>query len=111
MSHARSKYGNTRTRVGELAFDSKAEAAEWVKLSALARKGVIRNLTRQVSYLLTVNGVDVCTYRSDFEWDEVEGTTPEMRHVVSDKKGYRTREYLIKKRLMKACYGIDVREL
>jgi hypothetical protein len=92
--------------VGELCFDSKAEAAEWVKLQALERRGVINCLVRQVRYKLVVHGEPVGVYVADFVWSDRGG-----KQVVADKKGYRTREYVIKRKLMKALYDIDILEL
>jgi hypothetical protein len=111
----RAKYGNRKVTTPDgLKFDSKREHGEWVKLEALARKGAICNLTRQVSYPLAVNGVTICRYVADFVWVErcdCHDHAADGRRVVADAKGYRTREYLIKKRLMRAIYGIEILEL
>lgn len=68
--------------------------------------GEIKNLELQTRYPLRVNGVLVCTYVPDFEYDDVSTG----RHVVEDTKGTVTREYRIKRKLMKAVHGVEVLE-
>lgn len=98
------KYGNRRTEVDGVTFDSKAEAARWQQLQLLQRAGEIRNLQRQVSYPIVVNGVKVCIYRADFVYED------ECGQVVEDVKGMKTPTYNLKKKLMKAVHGIDILE-
>lgn len=66
--------------------------------------GEISDLKLQVSYPLIVNEVKIATYRSDFEYIE------QGQKVVEDSKGVRTRDYVMKRRLMLALYGIHIRE-
>jgi hypothetical protein len=47
----------------------------------------------------------VCTYRADFTYLE------DGRLVVEDAKGWRTEMYLLKRKWLKAEYGIEVREV
>jgi hypothetical protein len=47
-------------------------------------------------------------YRADFTYYELEGG--EWFYVVEDSKGHKTEIYENKKRLMKAIYGIEIRE-
>ena len=112
----RSKYGNRRVRLpGEQrSFDSKREAEAWLSLSILQKSGTVMNLRRQVIYPLEVNGVKICRYVADFVFQEKYTNgfgDRDRRTVVADAKGYRTPEYKIKKALMKAIHGIDIREL
>lgn len=124
----RSKYGNRQgVYVAEVdrRFDSQREANEAVKLLIQQQRGEIRGLRFQVSYPLNVNGLLVCTYRSDFVFEEpgprVVKTTIgrtdffDTRQawvtVVADAKGFKTDVYRLKKRLMLAVYGIEIREL
>lgn len=102
-----SKYRNQRVRLaGETrSFDSKREAEAWQKLKLLEERGVIRALARQWPYRLKVNDQLVTTYRADFVFEE-DGVL-----IVADAKGYPTPEYKIKKALMKAIHGIEIREL
>jgi hypothetical protein len=107
----RAKYGNRKVTTPDgLTFDSQREHGEWVKLEALARKGVIERLQRQVPYDLVVNGVKVTRYVADFTWHE--RIAPDTwQHVVADAKGYITPEFRIKAKLFKALHGCDIRLL
>lgn len=104
MSPKKTKYGNKKTKVGDLTFDSKLEAERWQELCELQRAGKIGFLKRQRSFLLAVNGVSICRYRADFTYVE-NGCL-----VVEDAKGFLTDVYKIKKRLMRAVHGIEIRE-
>lgn len=104
---SKSKYKNKKCWVDGLKFDSQKEAARWKQLQLLEQSGRIRNLERQVMFDLVVNGTRICGYRADFVYEERNGW---WRDVVEDTKGKRTNEYLIKKKLMLACHGIEIRE-
>lgn len=97
---ARSKYGNVKTH----GFDSKAEYARWLELKILERAGKITNLKRQTEFPIVVNGVKVCAYRADFTYDD-----GSERGVTEDVKGIVTQVFSLKRKLMKAVYGIDVK--
>lgn len=99
----RSKFGNRRTPVGELTFDSAREAKRWGDLVLLERIGEISDLRRQVAYPLTVNGILTTTYVADFVFVDKCGRT-----VVEDSKGVQTDAFKIKRRLMLAVHGVDV---
>lgn len=101
----RTKYGSRKTTVDGILFDSAREARAWQKLRLMESCGEIEGLQRQVPFVLTVNGVKVCKYIADFVYTE------NGMKVVTDAKGVRTREYLLKKKLMKALYGIEITEL
>lgn len=111
----RSKFGNVRTN----GFASKREYRTYLTLKALESAMEISDLKTQVRFPLKVNGELVTTYIADFTFYEpVErrdrrGQLKEvnMRGVVADAKGYRTPEYKLKKALMKAIHGIEIREL
>lgn len=90
-------------------FDSKEELSRWHVLKQQEKLGLIRNLQRQVDFKIEVNGVPICTYKADFNYDEKKGDVWES--IVEDKKGGDatiTKEFLLKKKLMLACYGIDI---
>ncbi len=98
-----SKYHNTRTEAKGMRFQSGKEAAEVVKLVMLDEKhqGVF-GLRLQVRFPLGEND----SYIADATYldEKLQG------HVV-DAKGFRTREYLRKRRLFKKYYGQDIEEL
>lgn len=109
-----SKYGNRKTTVDGIVFDSQAEARRWRELRLLERAGRISGLRRQVPYVFCVHttgtepdcGEDKrqMRYVADFVYFE------DGREVVEDVKGYRTAEYKRKRRLMRNVYGVDIRE-
>lgn len=99
------KYGNIKTIVDGIKFDSKREAAHYGELKLRQRAGEIFELELQPKYPLIVNGVKVATYIADFRYKE-NGAT-----VVVDVKGMKTPVYNLKKRLMKATLGIDIVEV
>jgi hypothetical protein len=107
MKKSRSKYGAKRTEVDGVTFASKAEARRYGELKLMERAGEIENLTLQPRYRLDVNGVKVCAYVGDFFYYRIGQKGP----VVEDVKGVSTPVYRIKKRLMKAIYGIDIVEI
>ena len=112
----RSKYRNVRTVVDGINFDSKREAARYQELRLLEKSGLIRELRLQVPYKLTINGVTIGKYVADFCYVEgcidVQGETKVFvsREVIEDVKGFKTATYRLKKKLMKAIHGIEVRE-
>lgn len=98
------KFGAIKTTVYGIEFHSGKEAERYVVLRALADAGRIHGLCMQQTWCLTVGGLLVTKYVSDFEYLE-DGVW-----VVEDVKGHRTREYIIKRKLMKAIHGITIRE-
>lgn len=102
----RSKYGNRKTTVDGITFDSQAEAARWCTLRIMERGKLIAGLKRQVPFALDVNGVKIGTYKADFTYTDASG-----RHVVEDVKGVATPVYKLKKKLMAALYGVDIKEV
>jgi hypothetical protein len=102
-----SKYGAVRTTVDGITFASKAEASRYTQLKLLAKAGHISSLRLQPRYPLTINGTVVGTYVADFAFlDERTG-----KLVVEDVKGYATPVYKLKRRLVKALYGIEITEV
>lgn len=101
----RSKYKNEPTWVDGLRFDSKREAKRWQDLELRRKAGAIACIERQKRYSLGFNGEHICDYIADFVYREHGIAT-----VVEDCKGFRTQVYKLKKKLMKAIYGIDILE-
>src|SRR5512146_2768851 len=90
----RSKYGNKPTEVDGVRFASKREAARYSELKLLERAGQISALRLQPAFPLDVNGVPITRYVADFSYVE------NGKRVVEDVKGYRTKEYQMKAKLM-----------
>ena len=72
----------------------------------MQKSGIISNLELQKRFKFVVNGVAICSYVADFCYLDASG-----RECVEDVKGFKTREYVIKSKLMIACFGIRVTEV
>lgn len=110
----RNKYGvasKAERTLDGVVFDSKGEMQRWVALLLLQRAGEIVNLRRQVTYSLDVNGVHICKYIADFEYQERSDSYGKTSLVVEDWKGVKTPAYHLKKKLMLAIHGIEIREV
>ena len=94
-------------RIGGIWFASKKEADRWQKLICMQQTGYIKDLQRQQTLKIIINGHKVCGYRYDHRYTVVE--TGE--DVVEDVKGYRTEMYNLKKKLVRAVLGIDIKEV
>ena len=113
MAACRSKYHNRKiTRDGET-FDSIKEYRRFAELSLLERAGAIKDLKRQAKFELIpsqrIDGKVVerpVTYIADFVYETKEG-----RVVVEDTKGMKTKDYIIKRKLMLWLQGIRIQEV
>lgn len=108
-----SKYKAKKTVVDGITFDSKKEAARYSELKLLERAGEVHELRRQVKFVLIPpqkeNGKLIereCSYIADFVYEDKDG-----RLVVEDTKGVKTKDYIIKRKLMCYVHGIRVREV
>ncbi len=99
------KYGNRKTVVDGITFDSAKEARRWGELQLMVRAGYISDLERQVRFPLDVNGKPVCHYVADFTYHRA------GQKVVEDAKGFRTPEYRLKAKLMRAVHDIQIEEV
>lgn len=104
--HRHPKYGNQKTEIDGITFDSKKEALRYQDLKLMEKAGEISELDRQVRFPLRVNRQEICCYIADFTYRKRGGGTI----VAEDTKGVRTRDYIIKKKLMKAIHGIEIQE-
>lgn len=105
---AASKYKAQPTFIDGIRFPSKKQAERYRQLKALEAAGEIRELRLEVPYPITVNRAKVCTYRADFVYEQ--RVKDEWVAVVEDCKGYPTPVYKLKKKLIQAVYGIEIRE-
>ncbi len=101
-----SKYKAVRTTLDGITFASKREAERYATLKLLEKAGDITKLELQPKYLLVVNGQLICTYVADFRYRNHKG-----KLVVEDAKGFPTRDYQLKKKLMRAIHDIEIREV
>ena len=106
------KYHNKKCKYKDMTFDSLKEMQYYKKLELLQNFGKISELKRQVEFVLIETfKLDDETYRktkyiADFTYKDENG----KYHVV-DTKGFKTKEYLLKKKLMAWKYGIKIEEV
>jgi len=117
------KYRNTKTIVDGIEFDSQKEAARYKELKLLEAAGEISNLEMQVKFVLipTQREPDFvgvrggikkgkviekeCSYLADFVYIR------DGEVIVEDTKGIRTKDYIIKRKLMLYLLGIRIQEI
>jgi hypothetical protein len=103
-----SKYLNKKVTFDGILFDSQKEADRWGQLKVLERLKQIQGLQRQVIFNFIINDQLVCKYVADFTYQL------NCERVVEDVKSSYTRKlpvYRIKCKLMKAIYGIEIKEI
>ncbi len=119
----RAKYHNRKITRDGVTFDSRKEYRRYEELLLLQQAGEISNLRRQVKFVLIPTqrepnqigprgGVrkgklleHECSYIADFVYTE-NGKT-----VVEDTKGMKTKDYIIKRKLMLYVHNIRIREV
>lgn len=98
------KYRAQKTTIDGITFHSKGEAERYQQLKLLERGKAISNLELQPSYPITHSGVKICTVKLDFRYtDNATG-----REIVEDFKGYDNAMSKLKRKLVKAFYGVEV---
>jgi hypothetical protein len=108
----KAKYHSRKISRDGITFDSVKEYRRWCELSLLERAGTIQNLKRQVKFELIpsqrIDGKVIersCTYIADFVYTE------NGKMVVEDTKGFRTTDYIIKRKLLLWVHGIRIQEI
>lgn len=101
------KYSSNRTEVNGITFDSEKEANRYKDLLLLLKAGEIGVLRTQVEYELNPGGTHSLKYIADFVYI----ITATGQEVVEDAKGFRTKEYKKKRRLMKKVHNIEIQEV
>lgn len=95
------KYGEKKARVGDITFHSKREAVHYQELLILQQAGeIIGEIERQVLFRLEVNGKIVTRYKPDFVYTRKDG-----RRVIDETKGFYTRDWQIRWKLLQAIHG------
>ena len=99
------KFRNEIIEVDGIKFRSKKEAKYYGKLKLLVKSGHLTGFKMQVKYKFEMNGIKITSYMADFveDWNG--------KIVVTDVKGMRTDLYRIKANMMKAFYGITIKEV
>lgn len=114
----KNKFNATPVETDGKWFDSDKEGSRYVVLLYDQSKGKIRNLRHHIIYRLVVNGVEegAPTYEADFVYEEktISFCIESWSEVVEDVKSEPTRRlapYRMNKYLMKALFGIEIREV
>lgn len=121
----RNKYGNKKAKANGKVFDSKTERSRYYTLQMLEKAGEISDLRMQVPFeiipaVYETQEVQLKTkvktvqklvqraahYVADFVYKDKDGN-----EIVEDSKGFRTAEYLLKKKMMRAFLGITIKEV
>ena len=132
-SYRSSKYHSRKTVVDGMVFDSRKEAARYRELKLLERAGLIRDLERQVKFVLIpeqrepdtidyskskhgrrVRGRIIereCAYIADFRYFDCEADKVIIEDVKGLKSGTAYEVFKIKRKLMLYLYNIKVREI
>ena len=133
------KYHSKKVSVNGETFDSRKEYRRFCELRLLERAGQITNLRRQVKFVLipaqheTIGYTKAgkpktkcfereCAYVADFVYEVPwqEQRTNDEGHlvfadgwetIVEDTKGFRTKDYIIKRKLMSHVHGIRIKEV
>lgn len=123
------KYSNVKTVTSDgIIHDSLKEARRWTELKLLERAGEIKDLQRQVKYQLIPpqyegytryskngkklkDGVKLIEREVAYIADFVYTDTKTGETVVEDTKGLRTKEYIIKRKLMLYMKAIKIKEV
>ena len=99
------KYHNQKIMLDGIEFDSKKEARRYAELCLMQKAGEIYELKRQVPFVLIPTQKDPITgkiierearYIADFTYRSCKTG----RIIVEDTKGLKTREYILKRKLM-----------
>ena len=100
------KYGAVKTEAHGRTFDSKAEARRYHELLMLQKAGEITDLRLQTPWPFTMGGDTVAHYVSDFDYKR-DGVL-----IVEDVKSKptMTRLYRLKRKMLRAQYGIIITE-
>ena len=103
-----SKYHAVRSN----GYASKREAQRGFELELLEREGEIKNLRKQVSFVLLPPAPEwgfsrPLRYVADFVYDGPNG----IGEIVEDVKGMKTDVYKIKHRLMRQLLGVQITEI
>lgn len=102
------KYNNRKTETDGITFDSRKEAQRYMELKMLEKAGEITDLELQKRFELVPKqqGERPVVYVADFVYRDARSGAL----IVEDTKGCRTKEYIIKRKLMLYRYGIKITE-
>lgn len=125
---SKEKYNAKKVVIDDITFDSKKEANRYCELKMLERAGKIKNLELQKVFELIPAQYEendevyksgknagqqkrgkciekAVKYIADFVYTE------DGKMVVEDTKGFRTTEYILKRKMLLYFYGIRIKEV
>jgi len=97
------KYKAVKVNIDGITFDSKAEAHRYGELKIMQAGRLIYDLELQPEFHHMINGQKMFTYRADFKYTE------NGRDVIEDVKGVCTPIFNLKRRIIQAEFGIEIR--
>ena len=114
MVKATSKYHSKKVIVNGIKFDSKKESNRYFQLKLFERAGEIRDLEIQKEFVLQPsfkkNGKTYrkISYKADFCYFDIR----EGKYIVEDVKGFKTKEYMLKKKMFEYQYeNLELKEI
>lgn len=105
------KYNAKKITLDGIEFDSKKEAKRYAELLYLQKAGIIAELKMQEEFeLIPKCGKErPAKYHSDFSYIEVATGEKVVEDVKS--RATRTKDYILRRKLMNWRYGIQIREV
>lgn len=100
-SKRKSKYGAVKTSIDGHTFDSKKEAEFYQELKIRLQSGDIKGFCLQPTFILAPG----LKYKADFIVFNNDGTTE-----IIDTKGFKTKEYIAKKKIFEDKYNLKIKE-
>lgn len=103
------KYGNKKVVIDGIRFDSIKEGERYSKLKLLVYSGKISELKTQEKIYIIINEKKIGFYKCDFTYLDYSG-----QKIVEDVKSISTSKnmyYRLKKKLIAALYGIEIKEV
>ena len=102
------KYNNKKETVDGLFFHSGKEASHYRYLRTLERAGEITDLEMQKTFELLPkqDGERAVKYIADFCYKNSEGVA-----VVEDVKGFKTKDYILKRKMMLYFHNVKIIEV
>lgn len=98
----RSKYGAVKTSIDGQTFDSKKEAEYYSELKIRLQGGDIKGFCLQPVFILAPG----LKYKADFIIFNNDGTTE-----IIDVKGFKTKEYITKKKVFEDKFDLKIKEI
>jgi len=116
----KSKFNAKRVIIDGITFASQKEANRYAALKQMEKAGLISHLELQPSFKLYCGTQPVlirskrypngrhATYRADFAYFDAD----RGKRIVEDAKGFRTKEFILKRAVVEACFpAVQIEEI